>query len=50
MGASLSPITNNPEFQNTPRHEFNIWFDPEAAHIVLRARGRNHLHSRRYFR
>ena len=37
MGASLSPITNNPEFQNTPRHEFNIWFDPEAAHIVLRA-------------
>src|SRR5882724_5048993 len=37
MGASLSPITNNPEFQNTPRHEFNIWFDPEAAHIVLRS-------------
>jgi inosine-uridine nucleoside N-ribohydrolase len=37
MGASLSPITNNPEFQNAPRHEFNIWFDPEAAHIVLRA-------------
>jgi inosine-uridine nucleoside N-ribohydrolase len=37
MGASLNPITTNPEFQNTPRHEFNIWFDPEAAHIVLRA-------------
>ena len=37
MGASLSPITNNPEFANNPRHEFNIWFDPEAAHIVLRA-------------
>jgi purine nucleosidase len=37
MGASLSPVTNNPEFANNPRHEFNIWFDPEAAHIVLRA-------------
>ena len=38
MGASLSPETTNPEFINAPRHEFNIWFDPEAAHIVLRAR------------
>lgn len=38
MGASLSPQTTNPEFINGPRHEFNIWFDPEAAHIVLRAR------------
>src|SRR6266403_5214044 len=37
MGASLSPQTTDPEFINTPRHEFNIWFDPEAAHIVLRA-------------
>jgi inosine-uridine nucleoside N-ribohydrolase len=37
MGASLNPQTDNPEFVNTPRHEFNIWFDPEAAHIVLRA-------------
>ena len=37
MGASLSPITDDPEFINTPRHEFNLWFDPEAAHIVLRA-------------
>jgi purine nucleosidase len=37
MGGSLSPQTNNPEFTNTPRHEFNFWFDPEAAHIVLRA-------------
>lgn len=37
MGASISPVTNNPEFLNNPRHEFNIWFDPEAAHIVLRA-------------
>jgi purine nucleosidase len=37
MGASLSPQTDNPEFFNLPRHEFNIWFDPEASHIVLRA-------------
>jgi inosine-uridine nucleoside N-ribohydrolase len=37
MGGSLSPHTDNPEFVNTPRHEFNFWFDPEAAHIVLRA-------------
>ncbi len=37
MGASLNPQTDDPEFINTPRHEFNLWFDPEAAHIVLRA-------------
>jgi inosine-uridine nucleoside N-ribohydrolase len=37
MGGSLSPQTNNPEFLNNPRHEFNFWFDPEAAEIVLRA-------------
>jgi inosine-uridine nucleoside N-ribohydrolase len=37
MGASLNPQTSDPEFANRPRHEFNIWFDPEAAHIVLRA-------------
>jgi purine nucleosidase len=37
MGASLNPHTDDPEFANTPRHEFNLWFDPEAAHIVLRA-------------
>jgi inosine-uridine nucleoside N-ribohydrolase len=37
MGASLSPDTTDPEFVNTPRREFNLWFDPEAAHIVLRA-------------
>ena len=37
MGGSLSPQTDNPEFANSPRHEFNFWFDPEAAHIVLRA-------------
>jgi inosine-uridine nucleoside N-ribohydrolase len=37
MGASLSPRIDDPEFVNSPRREFNIWFDPEAAHIVLRA-------------
>ncbi len=37
MGGSLSPQTENPEFANNPRHEFNFWFDPEAAEIVLRA-------------
>jgi purine nucleosidase len=37
MGGSLSPQTDAGEFRNNPRHEFNFWFDPEAAHIVLRA-------------
>ncbi len=37
MGGSLSPQTDDPEFVNNPRHEFNFWFDPEAAQIVLRA-------------
>jgi inosine-uridine nucleoside N-ribohydrolase len=36
MGGSLNPVTNDPEFAN-PRHEFNLWFDPDAAHTVLRA-------------
>jgi len=37
MGGGLSPRSDNPEFINNPRHEFNFWFDPEAAEIVLRA-------------
>ena len=37
MGGSFNPRTDNPEFANTPAHEFNLWFDPEAAHIVLGA-------------
>src|SRR5271163_1167479 len=37
MGGSLDPQTNDPEFSTSPRHEFNFWFDPEAAHITLRA-------------
>jgi purine nucleosidase len=37
MGGSLNPTTDYPEFSTNPRHEFNFWFDPEAAYIVLRA-------------
>jgi len=37
MGGSLNPETSDAEFANNPRHEFNFWFDPEAAHVVLRA-------------
>src|ERR1700676_112176 len=38
MGGSLNPHTDDPEFSSSPRHEFNFWFDPEAARITLRAR------------
>jgi inosine-uridine nucleoside N-ribohydrolase len=37
MGGSLNPQTDDPEFATSPRHEFNFWFDPEAARMVLRA-------------
>ena len=37
MGGSLNPVSDDPEFADHPRHEFNLWFDPEAAYIVLRA-------------
>jgi purine nucleosidase len=37
MGGSLNPVTDSPEWESDPRHEFNFWFDPEAAHIVLTA-------------
>ncbi len=37
MGGSFNPRTDDPEFTHTPTREFNLWFDPEAAHIVLRA-------------
>jgi inosine-uridine nucleoside N-ribohydrolase len=37
MGASINPQTDVAEFATNPRHEFNLWFDPEASHIVLRA-------------
>lgn len=37
MGGSINPQTEVPEFATNPRHEFNLWFDPEASHIVLTA-------------
>jgi purine nucleosidase len=37
MGGSLNPQSSDPEWADNPRHEFNFWFDPEAAHIVLAA-------------
>jgi purine nucleosidase len=37
MGGSLNPESTDPEWASNPRHEFNFWFDPEAAHIVLSA-------------
>lgn len=37
MGGSIVPETQAPEWINSPRHEFNFWFDPEAASIVLKA-------------
>lgn len=37
MGGSLNPVTGDQEFVDNPRHEFNFWFDPEAASITLRA-------------
>jgi purine nucleosidase len=37
MGGSLDPQTDDLEFASSPRHEFNFWFDPEAARMTLRA-------------
>ncbi|MGA7343760.1 MAG: nucleoside hydrolase [Terracidiphilus sp.] len=37
MGGSIVPQTQDREWVNNPRHEFNFWFDPEAASIVLKA-------------
>lgn len=37
MGGSLRPEGNDPEYLDDPRHEFNLWFDPEASSITLRA-------------
>ncbi len=37
MGGSLNPGSTDPEFALNPHHEFNFWFDPEAAHITLHA-------------
>ena len=38
MGGSIAPKTDDPEWAKDPRHEFNFWFDPEAASITLRAK------------
>src|SRR5258708_8783063 len=38
MGGSLTPQTQAAEWANDPRHEFNFWFDPEAASIALKAK------------
>ena len=40
MGGSFSPPLDNyfsAEYVNNPRHEFNLWWDPEAARIALHA-------------
>jgi inosine-uridine nucleoside N-ribohydrolase len=37
MGGSIHPVTNDPEFTQTPHREFNLWMDPEAARRVLRS-------------
>jgi purine nucleosidase len=37
MGGSINPNTDDPEFNLSPRREFNFWMDPEASHAVLRA-------------
>jgi purine nucleosidase len=37
MGGSLRPQGDDPEFLDNPRREFNLWFDPEAASMTLRA-------------
>jgi inosine-uridine nucleoside N-ribohydrolase len=38
MGGSINPHTDVAEFATNPRHEFNLWFDPEASHIMLTAK------------
>ena len=40
MGGSFSPPLDNyfsAEYRNNPRHEFNLWWDAEAARIALRS-------------
>ena len=37
MGGSLRPAGDDPEYLDNPRREFNLWFDPEAASMTLRA-------------
>ena len=35
MGGSMNPQAEDPEFNLSPRREFNFWMDPEATHAVL---------------
>ncbi|MGC2466295.1 MAG: nucleoside hydrolase [Candidatus Acidiferrum sp.] len=37
MGGSMNPQAEDPEFNLSPRREFNFWMDPEASHVVLHA-------------
>lgn len=37
MGGAFAPATAAREFRSSPRREFNLRFDPEAARAVLRA-------------
>jgi inosine-uridine nucleoside N-ribohydrolase len=37
MGGALNPRTDDKEYIDSPRHEFNLWFDPEASSITLHA-------------
>ncbi len=37
MGGSIAPQTVDPDYLAYSRFEFNFWFDPDAAHRVLRA-------------
>jgi purine nucleosidase len=37
MGGSINPVIDDPEIAEDPRREFNLWFDPEAASIMLHA-------------
>jgi inosine-uridine nucleoside N-ribohydrolase len=38
MGGAFTPRTDAREFRHTPRREFNVRFDAEAARVVLRAK------------
>lgn len=40
MGGALNPHTDDKEYIDSPRHEFNLWFDPEASSITLHAHWR----------
>ncbi len=37
MGGSINPTSDDPEFNLSPRREFNLWMDPEASRAVFHA-------------